>query len=356
VKRDAALQQLAEVPGEEVTEGLAQVVCARFETGVQMEATSVYGLFSDPALNFLWGRWEGQHECIARLLSEAREEMRLLGARREQLAQPDYGMMSVPELLRVANVSNHRRIEKILLSRLHRSDAHLYTAAFDDDNPLAWRIAFSCLTALKQHQRFYMPVLDKLTSYVVSPPFVEFRAPKISAVSTIIVQLPPEMTLPFGRQWFDSSVWQVQFVGRHILEQYATTEDVDQLTAFISRELRRENPDEVDVYGLCSALDALSHLLNIGQLPEVEAAYAQSVYSFARMRAAKAMSHNGPEWFSRTYAYECTWDCEEETRVLGCETVSLARPGARERVEEIMSDPLEEEPVKQAAARRFRAK
>ncbi len=353
VKWDAALQQLAELPEEAATEGLAHVLCARFETGVHMEAASVYGLFSDPALNTLWDRWERQHECITRLLGAAREEMRSWESHRQRVAQPDYKTMSVEELLTTVDARNRRHIEKILLSRLRHSEVPLYAAALNGDNVFAWYVAFQCLAALRRAGDFYALAIQKATSFVGSAEISGVRGPKLGAIKRLLNELPPETTLPLARQWFDSPIWQVQLIGRGILEEHATTEDLPRLRTFISDELGRGDPREVDVYGVCSALDALSHLPNIGQLPEVEAAYAESAYSFARLRAAKAMRENAPVWFSETYAVECMWDCEEEARGLGCESVSLRYPDAIERLQAIVDDTSEDQYVREKAAERL---
>jgi hypothetical protein len=318
-----------------------------------MEAASVYGLFSDSALNTLWDRWERQHDCIDRLLDEAREEMRSSEAHRQWVAQPDYKAMSVEELLTAVDARNRRHIEKILLSRLRHSEVPLYAAALIGDNVFAWYVAFQCLAALRRADDFYALALQNAASFVGSDEISDVRGPKLGALERLLNELPPETTLPLARQWFNSPVWQVQFIGRGILEEHATTEDLPQLRTFISEELGREDAQEVDVYGVCSALDALSHLPNIGQLPEVEAAYAESAYSFARLRTAKAMRENAPVWFSETYAYECMWDCEEETRGLGCERVSLRHPGAIERLQALLEDASEDEYVRQKAAERL---
>lgn len=352
-KWDVALSQLAEISGADATAGLADTICTRFQTGAQMEASSFYGLFGDSALNALWARWEDEHECIARLLAEAHREMDSWKANRETLEEPDYSALGVEELLTVTAGWNRRTIEKVVLARLRHADEQLYVAAFQTDNPFAWQIAFDSLTALKREHQFYNVVRDKLTSFVASEKIGEVRGPKLGALERILKQLPPAMTLSLAREWLASPVWQVQFIGRGILEEHATTEDIPRLRDFILAEINRPNPFETNEYGLCSALDTLMRLPGTGQLPEVEAAYSQSLYSFSRLRAARIMWADAPSWFSETYAYECLWDCEEETRALGCRSVSLALPDARERLQGILNDSFESDLVIEAARERL---
>ena len=49
------------------------------------------------------------------------------------------------------------------------------------------------------------------------------------------------------------------------------------------------------------------------------------------------------------YAFECLWDCNPDTRELGCEVVNLATPGVPERLRELAADISECDDVRQAA-------
>ncbi len=65
------------------------------------------------------------------------------------------------------------------------------------------------------------------------------------------------------------------------------------------------------------------------------------------------MSVNAPARFAAGYAFECLWDCEEETREIGCKGVLTQLPGAEERLRTLAEDPYESEAVRSAAQARL---
>ena len=65
------------------------------------------------------------------------------------------------------------------------------------------------------------------------------------------------------------------------------------------------------------------------------------------------MEVTAPLHFQQHYALECLWDCHDDTRELGCETVRLTVPGALERLHELATDENEYDNVRQAAQTRL---
>ncbi len=334
---DAALQQLAELPSPEATVGLADVIGARFETGAQLERSAVYGLFSSPAIGQLWDSWRALHPGIARLLDEVPSEQP--SSRRPN--QPDYPAETLYDLLAAANARNRRQIEKILLGRLRPADVDHYAAAFATNNPFAWSVALHSLMAMKRAAPFYDRVLDRVITYLESVPEQAIRGAPLGALGQILTDLPPAMTLPIARRWFEAPDWYLQVAADEVLEAHATPDDIPRCQARLAVLVGNVLPYETAVYQVCSALDILARFPDIGALPEVEAAFVQSGYAFARARAAQALHVNAPARFAEAYAYECLWDCEEETRQLGSENVPLGKPGARERLQAFIDDPWE---------------
>jgi hypothetical protein len=349
---DHALGLLASMSDKGVVEGLAEAVCARFETGKQMDDSSYYDIYSSySSLMPLWKVWSETQPCIAKLMNEV-DEIRS-GYRKHIGTDPDYKALSVEELLDAARPHNRRHIEKVLLSRLRHSDVKLYVQAFDAENVFAWRIAFNCLEAMKRAKSYYERILNRIVGYLEAAKDEAVRGPKISACDAILRQLPPEMTLQVARRWYSSGEWRLQLAGEEVLERHATPEDIDRALATLEAARNDAVPYYSDLYRACGALEILARMSNVGPLPEVEAAFVEMGYSFGRKRAAQAMRANAPEWFAETYAYECLWDCEEETRQLGCEGVSLAVTGARERLRYLAGDPFEVDMVREAAASRL---
>lgn len=346
---DFALEQLAQLPDPAAIEGLADIVCARFSTGKEMEEKSGYGLFLETALHPLWEQWRPVHPCIVRLLNEVQE---VAGSYKWEEA-PDYNTFPVHELLTAINKRNRQEIEKIPLSRLRDTDVKTYVAAFSTDNPSAWSAAVRCLRAMKLAAPYYDLALDRAMHYVEATTAFNKQGREHGAIADLLAQLPAEITLPVARRWYNAPQWQLRYVGERILEQHATLEDIPQVRAALSTAIASATPFNTDMYRVCAALDILSRFPGIGPMPEVEEAFTQTAYSPARRRAGRAMQANAYEWFSETYALECMCDCDEETREIGCESVSLLMPRALERLNDLAKDEFEAEIVRGAAAARI---
>lgn len=350
---DHALGMLAELPDREAVEGLADAICTRFETGKQMDDDAFYDVLSSYRdLVTLWEEWGETHPCITRLLKQV-EDIR--SRHTQRFTPPDYKAFSIEELLSVADINNRRYIEKILLSRLRHSDVKRYVAAFSTDNPIAWWIAFNCLATMKRVTPFHDFILERVVTYLESFPEKDFHGLRhgLHGIEIILQQLPTEMTLPLARRWYSSPEWHLRSTGEGILKKYATLDDMPQVQVALAEALSRATPHNTDIYKVCGTLEIMARFSDVGIISDVEAAYIESRYSYARQVAVRALSVNAPAWFAQTYAYECLWDCEGAIRRLGCEGVSLALPAARERLQALADDPFESDMVKQAAATRL---
>ncbi len=350
VKWDAALRQLTELADPAATEGLADSLSARFATGKQMNDSAIYGIVNSD-LYPLMQSWSLTHPEMARLLAEAEA----IWATYKGLSRPeiDYEDRSTSELIAIIDGKNRLQIEKILRARCDQADIGQYVATFASENYMAWWPAFQCLVALEAAEPFYDMILHKLLSFFATANERARRGRKRIIASRILEQLPPDMTLPLARRWFDAPEWHLRSTGEDILEAHATTADIPQVRASLTAALAAATPYDSDDYRISAALDILARFPDVGLLPEVEAAFVQAGYSYARMRAAHTMRVNAPAAFAATYAYECIWDCAEETRQIGCESVPLAAPGVRERLQAMTADPLENGLVKAAIAQRI---
>ncbi len=353
---DLALQKLALLPDPNVTDGLDDVLCKRFQTGQQMEDALSYGPFSDDGLTALWEKWRSANPCIAGLLDEVEQIERSYEGNNRQ--QPDYASKSIEELLAAANVGNNHHIAKTLLSRLRKADRNKYIAAFHADNPFGWWIAFQCLEAMNMVAPLYAFLLERLTPYLeaLSSATMPDRL-KRTMIDRILRRLPAELILPTARRWYISSEWDLQLTGEHLLRDHATEEDIPSARSALAQalleQIRSTTDPCIEAYRAGRALDVLSRFSNIGPLPEVEQAYLTAAYSHERLRAANSMQKNAPSWFAVGYAYECLWDCEEETRAVGCESVAIDVPGALARLRELADDTLESEYIQEAARKRL---
>jgi len=115
-----------------------------------------------------------------------------------------------------------------------------------------------------------------------------------------------------------------------------------------------EHVNEEDwLYRVCDAVDGLAKLADPDAAPNLEQVFREATYSYLRRRTARALAITS-EPFTEGYAVECLWDCEEETRAVGCAAVSWSSSTVRDRIAEIADDKFEDRKVRVLAARRLR--
>jgi hypothetical protein len=351
---DYALQQIAELTDPNSRLGLLEIICTRFETGAQIDASAAYGIYGTVE-RALWEGWSADYPCIARLLTEVDEieASRAQGCLRPE--PPQYETLTVEELLLAAGPRALTKLADLVEAKARPGDERALIAAFSQGNPFGWYAALRGLKALDRGKHLYSHIFDQAVSRLESLP--QARGPHLREIRAIVRTLdllPPTMTLPLAREWFSSANWNKESVAEDILEQHATGEDIPVVTAALTQHLQA-GTENVDTYRTCSLLDILARFPDIGPLPQVERVFVETGYSPARRRAASAMRMNAPQWFAETYAYECLWDCVEESRQIGCASVSIELPGSLERLQTLADDPFEYEHVREAARVRLGA-
>jgi hypothetical protein len=154
--------------------------------------------------------------------------------------------------------------------------------------------------------------------------------------------LPPEISLPLARQWLVKDDGRSGVAGG-VLAEHAELSDTSAVRRVLSRA--------VDYYTICDLVTVLGRLPEGGPYPELATVYLGSAYSYARMRAVRAMAATDPS-FAETWAEECLWDCEDVSREIGARYVSLTARTV-ERLRELASDVHEDSAVREAAAARL---
>lgn len=138
-------------------------------------------------------------------------------------------------------------------------------------------------------------------------------------------------------------------VALHMMAMWPMPGDAPLLRATIER---RE--DDEWLYPICDAVDGLATLADRESVPQLEHVFGATTYSYLRRRAARALAVTSPS-FAEGLAVECLWDCEHETRMMGCAAASWTAPATRERLSELAGDPLQDRRVRITAERRRRA-
>ncbi len=138
-------------------------------------------------------------------------------------------------------------------------------------------------------------------------------------------------------------------VALHMIALWPMPGDAPLLRATIERP-----EDDEWLYPICDAVDGLATLADRESVPQLEHVFAATTYSYLRRRAARALAVTSPS-FAEGLAVECLWDCERDTRMVGCAAASWTAPATRERLSELAMDPLQDRRVRITAGRRRRA-
>lgn len=154
--------------------------------------------------------------------------------------------------------------------------------------------------------------------------------------------LDASTTLPLAREWMtlddDRSG-----VAYGLMAMHSQADDVPAIRAALTQEWERGY-----MYSICDLVEALGRHPEQGPFPELRAVFTDVGYSYARIRAARAMAATDPE-FSTRFADECLWDCEPETRIVGIQASPMSSPAARARVDVLATDEGQEPAVRAAA-------
>jgi hypothetical protein len=158
--------------------------------------------------------------------------------------------------------------------------------------------------------------------------------------------LPSGLTLDRARGWFDDSTEWKRRAAQEVLSKHATLDDAPRLVGAVGPALSED--EGCSELGIGSAYrESLQSFGNTAHPVLVE----EMTYSFGRRYVAASLAATDPA-FTSGLAVECLWDCEYETRSIGCHAVEL-RPKPRARLEEMVDDPLEDEEVVEAALQRL---
>lgn len=277
-----------------------------------------------------WRQWASRDAEIAAALAEAetvflrRQRPRVSGAHlstRELLARPDV-----------------RSFRHELAARRGDEDVALLLEAARSGSGDAQATALIALGE-QNDLRVLEPALSRLPFVLPRPASSWLRY----AILHVLSGLPADPGLAYARRWYDADHFLLRRSAEELFARHAAPEDAPML-----RNGARRAFEQGDDYRVCSAMEALARIPRLGPYPEVQAVFDGHRYSRARADAAAALAATDPA-FPRDRAFECLWDCEESTRATGSAHVDLARPGARERLARLASDPLEGEEVRKAA-------
>jgi hypothetical protein len=331
----SALDSLAEVHDPGAVSGLDEVVCARCSDEELRHEIGWRAPDEEP-----WASWRVEHPRIARAM-QAHEEAQARVHRKQGPEQ--YASMSLRELFSLVNQGNSYPLSKVVQEKVTPADRDLLLSHLRAETPDQARLALWGLSRLADPAAW-----PALREFVEGNPEMRpyLRFPARRAVRA----LPGEVTLETGRRWFDHREWHFRSFGHTVLERHATAEDIPRLRAAVGESL-----ESGEMYRLCGVLEVLPWFPEAGFMPELERAFIEAPYSWARRLAAETMRARAPGHFARGAALECLWDCDADIRELACAAVALDLPGVPQRISVLARDLFEDEAVRQAAERRLAA-
>lgn len=249
--------------------------------------------------------------------------------------------LSIDELFTIMDRPNRSvfyKVAQALEQKVSEEDEELLLKSLSDENDFKVMLALKGLGILGTPRAFEAV---KSIIELTEEPHSRIRAHAFDAIA----QMPPSLSLDIGRNWFQQDEWHLQVAGGTILENHATPEDIPLLI----NVLKNPKTIQCEDFRLSSALEAFWRLDGIGHIPEIENVFVVVPHSYHRWRAAYAMATTAPDVFQAHYAYECLWDCHDDTRICGCENASLSQPGVLARLNEISEDSNEDDEVRAAA-------
>jgi hypothetical protein len=246
--------------------------------------------------------------------------------------------LSLEELFARVNESNCIRFWRFLPEKVSPEDENYLLSQLATGNPQHMILAFRGLGYLGTPRAF-----DTVKSYIEASENADRKVRRYAFEA--IEEMPVSLALPLARQWFRRKEWYLHVPAGGILERHAALEDVP----LLREALRTPETIRCEDFRLGSALRAMTRFDGIGQVPELEQVFCRVQDCYWRYEAANAMEITAPVEFAAKYAFECLWDCHEDTRELGCEVVNLSTPGALERLRELAADAGECDDVRQAA-------
>jgi len=295
---------------EELWEGYDALLAERLQSD-EFAADLKSELYRNRVESEPWLSWQKRQPALARVVQSVLEKER--GAR----AQPNTSDIETSELLRRSG-----SLPRTLAARRSEQDVRLLREAATGDDDRAKGNALQAL-GKQGDPSFIDAAADVLRRD--QPGFLR------GAAHRYLAALPAPAALARAREWFVGEA-ALRTAGAMILERHAEPSDIPLLLDELIPALRAG-----DMYRLCSILEALVRFTGHGPFPGVQETFVEAPYSYARIRATRILSQTDPS-FADGLAYECLWDCEEETREIAVSRANPNLPGAAERTALLQSE------------------
>ncbi|MBE0542332.1 MAG: hypothetical protein IH623_13175 [Verrucomicrobia bacterium] len=309
---------------------LDEVFCKRFSDDEALnEELGWFSVAEDP-----WKTWCKQNTRLNQFIGSLRQPA-------NQFEEHDFKNLSVADVLQLAgkDARVYAKLRKIITHLVKPADFDFLLSQVSIAEPNRSGVALAGLAKLANPAMFDW-LIDFWAKNPEMPVALRVRAEEA------ILSLPPARTLPLARSWLNHDAGHFRSLAEDLMKSHATPHDVP----LLRKEMAAALVDaDNQIYRLCDLIEAFKRLPGLGRLPELESVFVEFRYSYGRSRAAEALLAVDKEYFVRTHAQECLWDCEDRTRALGCEAVDLADKTTNERIKQLSTDVWEDKSVRNAA-------
>jgi len=321
--KSSVLWKLGEVPDGRGIEGVDAILVRSCAAG---ELTELI----DDTRHLPWETWAQSHPAIAAARSQADELRRASRAR----PVPPEADAPVDELLGFEwSGATPKAVVRRLAETTDASEVRALREAATGPWGPARKLALLAL-AERRDPAAVDTAAEVFTRNVVG-------AERASAFRYFLA-LDASVILPLAREWLELEDDRSR-VAAATMVLHSTPDDLPAIRAAFSCAWSAQS-----MYAICDLVDALGRLHTVGPHPELRVVFTDVAYSYARRRAAAALAATDPE-FPTTYAAECLWDCEEETRLVGAKTLDPSVSEAKSGLVQLAEDPFEVEDVRDAA-------
>lgn len=344
-----AISNLIETERDENFEGIERLICCRYKDDTSLIKAIEAQYWID---NLFFDFMRQANSRLARI-ADAPNFSDWNPDKHEEKIEDDFdcNTLTLVKAFEICDNGNRIKLSRNFESELNESDIPFLANMLYVGNEYQKSLAAYCLGDIGTAESFsylkdFIEDISLENSETLS---FEQRSLCYHSIRSV-TNAPAEVCLETGRKWFLSHHYPEYVVGWRILKEYATMDDIPMLRKAIIEALKDE---EKKVYLLCSAIEALGNFEGIGMIAEVEKAYHESVYSHTRCRAAEVMSIHASAEFSAKYAYECLFDCENDTKLVGIEYADIAEPKVYQRLTELVEDVSFDERIRREAKERL---
>jgi hypothetical protein len=317
------------VDWRERIDSFAEIVLRRFPTSDSLA----------PELDDLWAvdlgwwtEWGSSYPVIRSVLEQVQAERT-----KDLLPTVDQRSLPTGELLQRNAPGSMMWLYRTLLDRDSDEDTRLIEAAAHDvQRPM--RLAAVGAMAARQDVAM-LPILRELADGPV-------RGSAHGVLTRALQALPYSSTRPTVREWLQMAGDRKRRIAASVIGDAAIEDDVEMVTAELTSELNVGM--DGDQYIVCSLAQALGRNPSKAHSRLLRRAFNEIPYSYGRKYIAAALATSDPD-FPSTLGIDCLWDAEPAVRAIGAAHASRSNPNARRKLDEIRSDPTEEQEVRTAA-------